>query len=373
MCCRCFAVMILKDSPFADNVRELLRTLDSEALLAMARTSSNNRILPLSSDEAIEIILIHTPDLGRLFSYRRMTAQVLFLYLHKKDVGIVGYASKHQLIMAVQEVWMKQRDKMRVPENSAIKRKASSEPEATCPSGRRGKLSGGRDGAASIHSNNLISSRVKNHTSFAIGITMNDVVQVEGRNGRVNHEVSIKMKTNLTAPFNEKLPQSTMTVMKSDEFTRDFCEWYYVMVNRLQPQGAHLLGDTFREEIFYSNSFTDVYLIGQTSVERHARGGENTFVLLRDTFIEFGLLFSPNLENGTQAHKSSQGIVTILCCGTLHHDNSFVGIFEQEFGLVYSPVDRAWKIMYIKINLKQCSVQCAPPSLPKCQVFKIEA
>lgn len=49
--------MTLKDSPFVDNVRELLKTLDSEALLAMARTSSNNRILPLSYDGSISCVV----------------------------------------------------------------------------------------------------------------------------------------------------------------------------------------------------------------------------------------------------------------------------------------------------------------------------
>lgn len=262
-------------------------------------------------------------------------------------------------------------------EQSAVKRKASSEPEAKCPSGTRSKISSDKVGADGVSSDTiidtLISDRAKSYTNLKVDITMSNVV--ERMTSADSQAVSLKMKTNLNASLLdvEKLTQSTVTVMKSDEFTRDFCEWYYIMVNRLQPQCAHLLGDTFRKEIFYSNSFTDVYLIGQTSVERHAKGGDNTFVLLRDTFIEFGLLFNPNLENGTQAHMSSHGMVVILCCGSLHHDNSFVGIFEQEFGLVCSPVDRAWKIMYIKINLKQSSIQSELPSLPKCQVFKIEA
>ncbi|KAG7168876.1 uncharacterized protein C3orf38 homolog [Homarus americanus] len=339
--------MSLAKSPFVVQIKELLQLLDAEALLALARTATNNRILPLNAKEAIEIILLHTPDLGRLFSYRRITSQVLFTYLHDKKVSSAGFSNKNQLMLAIQDLWAKQSNKDVVSEHVTVKRRATSSPESKCRKGRR-----------EVRSNST--GALGNFVGGDVSITNICVKQYEVSGVQV-------LPTCVVTPT-----QSRATVVRSDEFTRDFCEWYFTMVNRLQPECAHLIGDMFREEIFYHNSTTDIYLIGQTSEELHAQGGANTFALLRDTFNKFGLLFSPNLENGTQAFKSNHGMVRICCCGTLHHANSFVGIFEQENGLICSPVDRTWKIMYIKINLRQMSGQTVPPSLPPCQVFEIE-
>lgn len=165
---------------------------------------------------------------------------------------------------------------------------------------------------------------------------------------------------------------TSRTAVRSDQFAVEFCEWYFKMVNRLQPQCSHFIGDTFNQEIFFHNSSVDVYLIGSATCERHGQGQATVFQMLRDTFAEFKLLFSPNLSSGIQAHKSSHGIVIIFCCGMLHCGNSCVGIFEQEAGLARSPVDGSWKIMYIKLNLKQSDVQPVLPTLTPCQVFDIE-
>ncbi|XP_069158036.1 uncharacterized protein C3orf38 homolog [Procambarus clarkii] len=251
-------VMNLINSPYEANVRDLLKTLSPEDIRCLAQTSTGNRLPPKSSHDAINIILIYTSDLKRLFSYRRLTAQNLFNYLYKNQVPSMPFAKKMEL---------------------------------------------------------------------------------------------------------------------SDEFIQKFCKWYFRMINRLQPECFHLPGDTFRGDIFYDNSYTDIYLIGQSNSERHAFGGGNTFQLLKQTFQEYKIQFSPNLENGIQAYQSNFGMVKISCCGTIHIRNSCVGIFEQEMGMVCSPNDHVWKIMYIKINLKHASTHkppSLPPSLPPCQVFEIK-
>lgn len=189
-----------------------------------------------------------------------------------------------------------------------------------------------------------------------------------------SHTVTVHMNQTLPAAgvYVECTFQSvSRSVVQSDQFAHEFCKWYFTMVNRLQSHCAHLPGDTFRQDVFFHNSAADVYLIGATTSERHAQGQAGTFQVLRNTFNEFRLLFSPNLSSGIQAQKSSHGMVKILCCGTLHVGDSFVGIFEQETGLVRTPMDGTWKIMYVKVNLKQSNVQTELPSLPPCEVFEI--
>lgn len=165
--------------------------------------------------------------------------------------------------------------------------------------------------------------------------------------------------------------QSLAKSVRSDLFAQKFCDWYYGMVNRLQPQFDHLPGEKFGQDVFVSNSTAVMYLIGPMTTEKHAHGQANTFRLLRDTFCEYGLLFTPNLATGIQALKD-HGMVRVCCCGTLHHKDSVVGIFEQEFVLECSQVDRNWKILSVKLNLKQSGRVMELPSLPPCQVFDVE-
>nr|XP_045592467.1 uncharacterized protein LOC123754272 [Procambarus clarkii]XP_045592468.1 uncharacterized protein LOC123754272 [Procambarus clarkii]XP_045592469.1 uncharacterized protein LOC123754272 [Procambarus clarkii]XP_045592470.1 uncharacterized protein LOC123754272 [Procambarus clarkii] len=370
--------MNLINSSHEANVRDLLNTLDHDDLLSLARTSTGNRILPQSSQEAIETILLYTADLGRLFSYRRLTAQALFNYLHKNRESSMGFANKTQMIIAVQNFWAKQCGTQEVTGHPGTKRRAYSDPETEGPKGRKDEVSRVRIKLRSTSGGktdvDIIASSVRinaSHNPISTSVGTGQSVERECTTG-IRADKCCTNEGNQSVCVVAPFAQPVVNVMRSDEFTRDFCEWYFRMVNRLQPECIHLPGDTFREDIFYNNSYTDIYFIGQSSGERHAQGGGNTFGLLRDTFVEFKILFSPNLENGTQAYKSDYGMVKICCCGTLHHKDSFVGIFEQETGLVCSPNDHAWKIMYIKINLKQCSILGSPPSLPPCQVFEIE-
>lgn len=86
-------------------------------------------------------------------------------------------------------------------------------------------------------------------------------------------------------------------------------------------------------------------------------GQQDAFTTLRDTLVECGVCYSPNMESGVQCEMTSFGMAKVLCCGTLHRYEALVGLFEQEFGLVRSPEGR-WKVMVLKLNLKQTQL-CA--------------
>lgn len=46
----------------------------------------------------------------------------------------------------------------------------------------------------------------------------------------------------------------------SEVFAKEFCQWFYTMVNRLQPEAAHLEGDSLTADAFVANSSVDIYL-----------------------------------------------------------------------------------------------------------------
>ena len=252
------------------------------------------------------------------------------------------------------------------PNPSILKRRAS-DPSSPSSHSRETRIS--RDGSSHYDGTVAVKHKLSREgpSSRSFSESSSSCSYVDNRS-IIN--VHVHSSTTTALPFAHN---TNTQKLNSVEFTRHFCEWFYSMLNRLQPECASSTGDVFSETIFLTNSSVDVFLIGQASGndERHAQGPPDSCKLIGDVCRQYRLLFSPNVESGTQAHRSSYGMVKVLCCGTLFQEKSFIGIFEQEFGLVKCPMDRAWKIMYTKVNLKQTS-DAQVPSLPPCQVFEIE-
>lgn len=66
------------------------------------------------------------------------------------------------------------------------------------------------------------------------------------------------------------------------------------------------------------------------------------------------LLLSPNLEpHGLKALASPHGLVLVAVAGTIHRDTACLGIFEQIFGLIRSPLEKnSWKIKFVNLKIR---------------------
>ncbi|XP_052004764.1 uncharacterized protein C3orf38-like isoform X2 [Xyrauchen texanus] len=66
------------------------------------------------------------------------------------------------------------------------------------------------------------------------------------------------------------------------------------------------------------------------------------------------LLFCPNLEGlGLKCVSSPHGFVLVAVAGTIHRDSVWLGIFEQAFGLIRSPLDsNRWKIKFVNVKVE---------------------
>lgn len=66
------------------------------------------------------------------------------------------------------------------------------------------------------------------------------------------------------------------------------------------------------------------------------------------------LLLSPNLEpHGLKVLASSHGLVLVAVAGTIHRDGACLGIFEQIFGLIRSPLENnSWKIKFVNLKIR---------------------
>lgn len=171
-----------------------------------------------------------------------------------------------------------------------------------------------------------------------------------------------------TSQLREENIKSLIHKVRSDIFAKNFVDWFYKMLNNLTTNSS---SEKLQSSMFCLNCSLEMYHITQTyQNEFSGSGADDCRRLLKDFLDSQKFLFAPNLETGIQALQSSHGLVKILCCGTLHIDNKFVGIFEQEFGLVKSPVDQNWKIFYSKANYKEGNYEI--PNLQLSPVFEIE-
>lgn len=66
------------------------------------------------------------------------------------------------------------------------------------------------------------------------------------------------------------------------------------------------------------------------------------------------LLLIPNLEpSGLKVLTSPHGLVLVAVAGTIHRDATCLGIFEQIFGLIRSPMEgNSWKIKFVNLKIR---------------------
>ncbi|CAM9100118.1 unnamed protein product [Lampetra planeri] len=79
------------------------------------------------------------------------------------------------------------------------------------------------------------------------------------------------------------------------------------------------------------------------------------------------LLLSPNLEpHGLKALASPHGLVLVAVAGTIHRDAACLGVYEQVFGLIRSPLDNnSWKIKFVNLKIRgQDALGGAPMAAP---------
>lgn len=97
--------MNLWGSQYASGIKELLKGLDDANLKDLAKTACSNHFTGASSKDDVEIILRCTDSVGKLFSYQRVTSQLLRDYLYKKKQPIVAVESRTQMVERVKLVW----------------------------------------------------------------------------------------------------------------------------------------------------------------------------------------------------------------------------------------------------------------------------
>lgn len=114
---------MLDKSKHASQVRRLLRILDADALKATVSTATKGKVEVTSEIAAIDVILKYTPDLEKLFSYQRITSDVLFKYLSQlqvknKKIELTRRTKKHEMVSIIKDIWKKNAVETQTPKKN---------------------------------------------------------------------------------------------------------------------------------------------------------------------------------------------------------------------------------------------------------------
>ena len=86
-------------------VLELLSCIPLEDLKSLAQTATSNLLVPVTHTDAINTIILHTDNAADLLKRRKIKKELLFKYLHVKQVPINPKADKNVHVSQVLELW----------------------------------------------------------------------------------------------------------------------------------------------------------------------------------------------------------------------------------------------------------------------------
>ncbi|XP_046400605.1 uncharacterized protein C3orf38 homolog [Ischnura elegans] len=86
-------------------IEDLLNNMRVQDLVSLANTVTANMVSLTSVEEAKKCILLHTDTLSSLLRRKKITKELLFNYLHGKNVSVCPTLDKHQLIEVTLQYW----------------------------------------------------------------------------------------------------------------------------------------------------------------------------------------------------------------------------------------------------------------------------
>ncbi|XP_054643264.1 uncharacterized protein C3orf38 homolog [Dunckerocampus dactyliophorus] len=178
-----------------------------------------------------------------------------------------------------------------------------------------------------------------------------------------NTEVSIEERLPGTTDHTRQrslanTPQDTADVKNDATFDilalgQQFCHWFFQLLNSHNPSLAQQPQDWGPQHFWPDVKLRLIARAGSEQMEEFL-GAELVSCRLLALTKEEHLLLSPNLEpHGLKVLASPHGLVLVAVAGTIHRDAACLGIFEQIFGLIRSPLDNnSWKIRSVTLKIR---------------------
>ncbi|XP_063299318.1 uncharacterized protein C3orf38-like [Pelobates fuscus] len=130
-----------------------------------------------------------------------------------------------------------------------------------------------------------------------------------------------------------------------------FCKWFYQLLNSQNPVLGHEKGDWGPQHFWENAVLKFSYSTTEENMEEY-NGAQMTSLRLLALTREEKLVFNPNVDSkGLKCVTSPHGLVVVAVAGTIHRNNSWLGIFEQIFGLIRCPIGENWKIRFVNLKV----------------------
>ncbi|XP_024142449.1 uncharacterized protein C3orf38 homolog [Oryzias melastigma] len=133
-----------------------------------------------------------------------------------------------------------------------------------------------------------------------------------------------------------------------------FCNWFFPMLNSQNPSLKQEPQDWGPQHFWPDAKLSLVSRVTDENFEE-LLGAELTSLRLLSLTRDERLFLSPNLQpHGLKALASPHGLVLVAVAGTIHRDTACLGIFEQTFGLIRSPLEgNSWKIKFVNLKIRR--------------------
>lgn len=152
------------------------------------------------------------------------------------------------------------------------------------------------------------------------------------------------------APLPERGIQSTE--INADTLGQEFCRWFFELLNSRNPSLVQTPQD-WGPQHFWTDAKLNLISNAVGELQQQYEGAQLVSTRLLALAEGERLILSPNLgSHGLRVLSSPHGLVLVAVAGTIHREASFLGIFEQVFGLIWSPTDNTWKIKFIDLKVR---------------------
>ncbi|XP_040279189.1 uncharacterized protein LOC120994584 isoform X2 [Bufo bufo] len=168
---------------------------------------------------------------------------------------------------------------------------------------------------------------------------------------RQSANVKLKTETAAAAPYTGVMGEegaSRVWPVDCEKFTRDFCEWYYSLLNSQNASsGPHK--KNWGPQHFLENAV--LHLTYMSSRGKY-KGGRSVSACLLALVQEDKFCFQPNITSRkVKCERSPKGVVVVVVYGTLFRNKSFVGTFDQVFEVVGNLRNNNWKIQFTDLKI----------------------
>ncbi|XP_029937266.1 uncharacterized protein C3orf38 homolog [Myripristis murdjan] len=171
--------------------------------------------------------------------------------------------------------------------------------------------------------------------------------------GKVLADESNENRLQLTETASESTERKVEPGFDPLALGQQFCQWFFKLLNSQNPS----LGQQPQEwgpQHFFPDAKLRLLSCAEGQRTEEFEGAELVSLRLLALARDERLLLNPNLQpHGLRALVSPHGLVLVAVAGTIHRDSACLGVYEQIFGLIRSPLDdNSWKIKFVNLKIR---------------------